>query len=74
MNDIFYKPTNTTTVRHIFTADKAIKVMKELGLEVTESPQTVFIYGYWRNDALKKKRTVVLRWSPFSGFLLYEPE
>ncbi len=74
MSDIFYKPTNTTTVRHIFTADQAIKVMEDLGLEVKEGLQTVFIYGYWHNDAIKRKSTVVMRWSPFSGFLLYEPE
>lgn len=74
MSDIFYKPTNTTTIRHIFTPDKAVQVMKELGLEASENPQTVFIYGYWRNDAIKRKRTVVLRWSPYSGFLLYEPQ
>lgn len=74
MSDIFYKPTNTTIVRHIFTADKAIEVMEELGLEVKKGPQTAFIYGYWNNDAIKRKRTVVLRWSPYSGFLLYEPE
>ena len=74
MSDTFYKPTNTTTVCHIFTADKAIEVMEDLGLEVKDNPQTTFIYGYWHNDAIRKKRTVVLRWSPFSGFLLYEPE
>lgn len=74
MSDTFYKPTNTAIVRHIFTADKAVKVMKDLGLEAKDNPQTTFIYGYWSNDVLKKKRTVVLRWSPFSGFLLYEPE
>ena len=74
MSDTFYKPTNnTTTVRHIFTADKAIEVMEELGLEAKDNPQTVFIYGYWHSDAIRRKRTVVLRWSPFSGFLLYEP-
>ena len=74
MSDTFYKPTNTTIVRHIFTADKAIEVMEELGLEAKDNPQTAFIYGYWHNDAIRRKRTVVLRWSPYSGFLLYEPE
>lgn len=62
MSDTFYKPTNnTTTVRHIFTADKAIEVMEELGLEAKDNPQTVFIYGYWHSDAIRRKRTVVLR-------------
>lgn len=74
MSDTFYKPTNMTTVRHIFTADKAIEVMKDLGLEVKEIQNTVFIYGYWHNDAIRRKKAVVLRWAPFSGFLLYEPE
>lgn len=75
MSDTFYKPTNNSTiVRHIFTADKAIEVMEELGLEAKDNPQTAFIYGYWHNDAIRRKRTVILRWSPFSGFLLYEPE
>lgn len=75
MSDTFYKPTNnTTTVRHIFTADKAIEVMEELGLEATDNPQTAFIYGYWHNDAIRRKRAVVLRWSPYSGFMLYKPE
>ena len=73
MSDTFYKPTNTTTVRHLFTAGQARQVMEDLGLEVKENLQTVFSYGYWHNDALKRKESIVLRWSPFSGFLLYEP-
>ena len=73
MSDTFYKPTNTTTVRHLFTANQARQVMEELGLVVKENLQTVFSYGYWHNDALKRKEAIVLRWSPFSGFLLYEP-
>lgn len=76
MSDIFYKPKSSdmTTVRHIFTADKAIKVMEDLGLEVKKIQNAVFIYGYWNNDVLRRKKSVVLRWAPFSGFLLYEPE
>lgn len=76
MSDTFYKPKSSdmTTVRHIFTADKAIKVMEDLGLEVKEIQNAVFIYGYWNSDALRRKKAVVLRWAPFSGFLLYEPE
>lgn len=74
MSDTFYKPTNTTIVRHIFTADKAIKVMEDLDLEAKDNPQTTFIYGYWHNDAIRGKRAVVLRWSPYSGFMLYKPE
>jgi hypothetical protein len=74
MSDTFYKPTNnTTTVRHLFTANDARKVMEDLGLEVKENLQTVFSYGYWHNDALRRKEAIILRWSPFSGFLLYEP-
>lgn len=74
MSDTFYKPTNnTTTVRHLFTANDARKVMEDLGLEVKENLPTVFSYGYWHNDALKRKEAIILRWSPFSGFLLYEP-
>jgi hypothetical protein len=73
MSDTFYKPTNSTTIRHLFTANDARKVMEDLGLEVKDNLQAVFSYGYWHNDALKRKSAVVLRWSPFSGFLLYEP-
>lgn len=73
MSDTFYKPTSSTTIRRLFTANDARKVMEGLGLEVKDNLQTVFSYGYWNNDALKRKSAVVLRWSPFSGFLLYEP-
>ena len=68
----YFNITATDTANWLFSAEDAKAAMVDLGLVPADSKYTVFIYGKWTLP-INGKVCDVIRWSPFTMFLLYWP-